>query len=182
MYKRRTILEVQDWGDKWQVVFIVEHVPEPGDKDQQVWAEQAGHCFPKDTLEWRAAEYGLNPADTTTLLDIVLAEPFLTPADHLPGESLHDAPTIEAARTAHVARCAQAKLRGRVSTRAAALKAAGGVLDPILTTSPMSAEALSLKKEFTERARREFASRIREPEDRIKKLREAIGERKESRG
>lgn len=34
-----------------------------------------GHVFPKDTLEWRAAEYGIS--DVAELLDIVLHEPYL---------------------------------------------------------------------------------------------------------
>lgn len=34
------------------------------------------HVFPPDTLEWRAAEYGIDPTDLDTLLDIVLNEPF----------------------------------------------------------------------------------------------------------
>ncbi|QQM45207.1 hypothetical protein [Streptomyces liliifuscus] len=34
------------------------------------------HVFPKNTLAWRAAEYGIDPADIDTLLDVVLHEPF----------------------------------------------------------------------------------------------------------
>lgn len=34
------------------------------------------HVFPQDTLAWRAAEYGIDPADTDQLLDIVLHEPW----------------------------------------------------------------------------------------------------------
>lgn len=44
------------------------------------------HVFPKMTLDARAAEYGIDPADTGTLLDIVLHEPF-TPQ---PGDDLFD--------------------------------------------------------------------------------------------
>lgn len=39
------------------------------------------HVFPADTLAWRAAEYGIDPTDTQTLLDIVLHEPFLPDLD-----------------------------------------------------------------------------------------------------
>ena len=103
MYEKRTIMEIQDWGDKWQVVYVREFVPEtPG---EETWAEQAGHCFPKDVFEWRAAEYDIDPADMDTLLDVVLSEPFIDPGDVKPGERLHDAPTIEEARRAHLARC-----------------------------------------------------------------------------
>jgi hypothetical protein len=34
------------------------------------------HIFPPETLEWRSAEYGIDPEDTDTLLDIVLSEPY----------------------------------------------------------------------------------------------------------
>lgn len=180
MYKRRTILEVQDWGDRWQVVYIVEHVPEPGDADQQVWAEQAGHCFPKDTFEWRAAEYGIDPRDMATLLDIVLAEPFLEAQDYTAGESLHDAPSISMARQAHLRRCAQGKLRGRVSTRAAKLTANTGPLEALLQNSPMDETALSLKKEHVALVRQEFREQRPVQRDRIEDLRIAL--RGRSRG
>ena len=150
MYKKRTILEVQDWGDKWQVVYIIEHVPEPGDADQQVWAEQGGHCFPKDIFEWRAAEYDIDPSDMDTLIDIVLAEPFLEDGDFTAGEGLFDAPDLETAREAHKARCARGKLRGRVATRGK-IAQKGGLLHKIRTQSPMHEEVLAVKREHTRR-------------------------------
>lgn len=152
MYKKRTILEVQDWGDKWQVVYIVEHVPEKGDADQQVWAEQTGHCFPKDIFEWRAAEYDIDPADMDTLVDIVLAEPFLDSSDYANGEGLHDAPDIASARTAHKARCARGKLRGRITTRGKAAEK-DGLLHQMRTESLMHPEVIKVKKEFVRRHR-----------------------------
>lgn len=75
------------------------------------------HVLPVDALEWRAAEYGIDPTDLDTLVDIVLAEPFLNQRDFPSGEALWDAPTVEDAKTAHVARCARAKLAVRMSTR-----------------------------------------------------------------
>jgi hypothetical protein len=92
-----------------------------------------GYLFPKATLEYRAGEYGIDPEDTETLLDIVLHEPFLPdlsdPASHtsdpawqlgVRGHALHPlgriragdmvpadlwtASTIDDARTAHLAR------------------------------------------------------------------------------
>ncbi|MFJ8995610.1 hypothetical protein ACIRQH_35045 [Streptomyces sp. NPDC102279] len=45
------------------------------------------HIFPKVTLEFRAAEYGIDPTDVDTLLDIVLHEPYAPhPDDPLKGE------------------------------------------------------------------------------------------------
>ncbi len=35
------------------------------------------HIFPKMTLDARAAEYGIDPDDVDTLLDVILAEPFI---------------------------------------------------------------------------------------------------------
>jgi hypothetical protein len=97
--------------------------------------------FPKFTLEQRAAEYGFDPADVETLLDVVLHEQFV----HSPGGEIEDAaaaqgmlspalvsngaarrgqmvptdlfnaPTIKHARDAHLVRVAHAKkTRGRV--------------------------------------------------------------------
>ncbi|GAA1281580.1 hypothetical protein [Saccharothrix xinjiangensis] len=79
--------------------------------------EHGVHVFPVDILEWRAAEYGFDPADIDTLLDIVLCEPYLTAQDWAMGAGLIDAPDIATARRDHVARCAAAKLRNRISTR-----------------------------------------------------------------
>jgi hypothetical protein len=76
------------------------------------------HLLPLDAMEWRAAEYGIDPADTATLLDIVIAEPHLTREDWASGTKLHDAPDIDTARRDHLARCAVVKLRHRISIRA----------------------------------------------------------------
>lgn len=153
MYKKRTILEVQDWGDRWQVVYIVEHVPEPGDADQKVWAEQSGHCFPKDIFEWRAAEYGIDPNDMDTLIDIVLAEPFLEESDFLPGEGLFDAPQRDVAREAHKSRCAKGKLRGRITTRGK-IAHKDGILHKLRTESFMDKEVIEVKREHVDRQRK----------------------------
>lgn len=151
MYEKRTIMEIQDWGDKWQVVYVREFVPEtPG---EEAWAEQAGHCFPKDVFEWRAAEYDIDPADMDTLLDVVLSEPFIDPGDVKPGERLHDAPTIEEARRAHLARCSKAKLKARITTRTAALRNAGGLLDQLKAQSPMDTEVMQIKRQTVQEMR-----------------------------
>lgn len=45
-----------------------------------------GHLFPKDTLLWRALEYGIDINDVDTLLDVILHEPLIPdptePANH----------------------------------------------------------------------------------------------------
>lgn len=153
MYKKRTILEVQDWGDKWQVVYVIEQVPEPGDADQGVWADQGGHCFPKDIFEWRAAEYDIDPTDMDTLVDIVLSEPFLNDSDYTAGETLHDAPDLTTAREAHKSRCARGKLRGRITTRGK-IAHKDGILHKLRTESLMDKEVIEVKREHVQRQRK----------------------------
>lgn len=116
--------------DVWHV-----RMTRPGGRDHV-------HMFPADTLAWRAAEYGIDPADKAQLLDIVLHEPHIPAAETAtrPAErvviratadgveetaqtlkaraeepvTLWNAPDIPAARTAHLERIARAKERVRV--------------------------------------------------------------------
>lgn len=130
------------------------------DSQRQVWlaaitvtddagtTTRFGHAFPADAMEWRAAEYGIDPSDTATLLDIVLAEPHLTPEEWSIGHQLHAAPDIDTARRDHIARCAAAKLRVRMSTRAK-----GSPLDRVRAESVMHPEVIELKAEVVAQAR-----------------------------
>jgi hypothetical protein len=73
------------------------------------------HAFPKDTVLWRAVEYEIDPADTDTLLDIILHEPHITPEDiKAQPLTLTDAATASDARTAHLARIAEVKKRCQI--------------------------------------------------------------------
>lgn len=75
------------------------------------------HILPKNTLEWRAAEYGID--DVTELLDIALHERYAPPTDAQAariegrtrdtGPTLFEADSTAAARAAHRARIARAK-------------------------------------------------------------------------
>ena len=99
------------------------------------------YVFPKFSLAQRAAEYGFDPGDIDTLLDIVLHEQFIhttgNPADDPAAQQgmmtpaltsrkgdmepvdLFNAPTITQARDAHLARVEHAKkTRGRVRSPA----------------------------------------------------------------
>jgi hypothetical protein len=114
------------------------------------------YVFPHDTMEWRAAEYGLDPADTATLLDIVMAEPHLTAEDWATGHQLHDAPDIDTARVDHLARCARAKLRHRLSTRAK-----GSPAERIRAESPMGPETIAVKRQIVAQARADEARKRR---------------------
>ncbi|MGW0575110.1 hypothetical protein ACWD25_03890 [Streptomyces sp. NPDC002920] len=67
--------------------------------------------MPKTILDWRAAEYGIDPADVDALLDIVLHEPHMADADSQygtrrgdAGPDLWTAESTDAAREAHLAR------------------------------------------------------------------------------
>ncbi|MCX4813695.1 hypothetical protein OG601_24150 [Streptomyces sp. NBC_01239] len=122
--------------DTYTVDTIEEYFPKP---DVPCWVvrfvkpDGNGHhyIFPQDTLVSRAAEYDIDPMDVDTLLDIVLHEQFVNPDDDdkvtagmrspalknqgkfrkgdLMPTNLFNAPTIEHARDAHLARIDYAK-------------------------------------------------------------------------
>lgn len=66
-------------------------------------AGEVMHIFPQDTLHWRAAEYGIDPADTATLLDIVLHEPYIDTSGQHP-DFLYNLNDHDKARAAHLAK------------------------------------------------------------------------------
>jgi hypothetical protein len=118
--------------DRWRVAKTL--TADDGSSERQL------HVFPTDTMEWRAAEYGIDPSDTASLLDVVLTEPHLTPEDWANGSALHTAPDIATARRDHLARCAAVKLRHRMSTRAK-----GTPLDRVRAESVMDLEVVAVK-------------------------------------
>lgn len=105
------------------------------------------HFFPSDTMEWRAAEYGLDLNDFETLLDIVLAEPYLdNPPERLgqPAE-LFSADTVEEARGIYLPRIQAAKNRNGLRSRPSSVE------DPrriIREGSPMDPEVIAYKAEY----------------------------------
>lgn len=127
-------------NDFWMVMLNV--VDDNGNAEDTAW------IFPTDSLEWRAAEYGIDPSDTATLMDVLLAEAFLGPEDFEEGTRLHEAPDIDAAREAHLARCARSKLRHRMSTRGK-----DHPLNRVRDESPMNARVLEAKKAHVHTAR-----------------------------
>jgi len=170
MAPRYDVREVQDRGRHWQVVYDVTQ------DDGSV--TEHGHSIPKDTLEWRAAEYDLHPVnDLETILDMVLAEPYIAPEDRVAGEELHDAPDIATARIRHVSRCAKAKLKHRIITRKTANgngKAKAVVanpLDVIRVGAVIDPEVVAVKKEHVRRARLEArAGRREDGADRLTRI------------
>lgn len=130
--------------------------------------------LPYDAMEWRAAEYGIDPSDVDTLLDIVVTEPFMTADDwgtdsHLYGSNGTFAESTDEARGHHISRAARVKLRHRMTTRGA-----GHVLNVVRQQSPMSEIALDLKREHVSRARKHAADTFRgldhSEENRINRL------------
>lgn len=150
--------------------------------------ETGCHVIMKDTLEWRAAEYDIDPAAVDTLLDIVLAEPYLTPEDWATGHRPHEAPDVATARQDHIARCAQVKLRHRMSTRPGPPAMGGGQakaavdhpLDAIRRAPGIDAAVVAIKGEYVRRVRaqvaEEAARQARAPqEDRAARVRRELG-------
>lgn len=143
------------------------------EKDTGNGPEVVSHVFPEDTLEWRAAEYGIDPADTDTLLEMVLYEAHLTDEDPASTHPLYISATREEARAAQLARIQAVKgagkvrgVRGRSQHRGAdpakvKILLESGVDDPVAVIkreSPIHAEVIALKRERVERARERLAS------------------------
>lgn len=132
------------------------------------------HVFPVDAPEWRAAEYELDPSDMDTLLEIVLAEPFLDPDPDDPTLSLFDADTIEEARDHHLKKVRKVAVDRDVD---AWEKAKDGAV--------MDFEAIALKAEHVRRGRSARKEQKKRPPhrvpDRIEALRAALETRKVGR-
>lgn len=75
-------------------------------------------AMPLDMLEWRAAEYNIDPSDMNTLIDIAVCETYVPQAFYESPEGLFNAPDITTAREAYLKQIAKVKLDYRVSTRA----------------------------------------------------------------
>jgi hypothetical protein len=130
--------------------------------------ENGIHAFPLDAMEWRAAEYDIDPADTQTLLDIILMEPYLLDSD-MDGAQLYDGvSSLDKVREDHLARCARVKLRHRVSTRGSANNA----LKIVRENSDMDLEAIKIKSEMVGNRRKRATERT-QPENRIAELKKA---------
>lgn len=72
------------------------------------------HYFPEEIFTFRAAEYGFDPTDIDTLLDVILTEVHVVPD---PGTHLYEVLDRDVARGHHLTRCARQKLKMRLSTR-----------------------------------------------------------------
>jgi hypothetical protein len=119
-------------------------------------SERQAMFFPPDTLEWRAAEYGIDHTDIDTLLKIVLYEPHLDPLeqpDHVHPMTLHNAPSVRHAREFHLQRVADAAARHPVTVAAHPSMADRDVLHEIRTHSPLHPSVIAAKAAFIAQAR-----------------------------
>ena len=91
------------------------------------------HMFPLEALEWRAAEYGIDPGDAVALLDIVLHEPYVAEEP-----VVHTAVSVEVARAVHLRRIAAVKAVGT------AVRTTAGEADPLLPVKTAYATFLDL--------------------------------------
>lgn len=134
--------------------------------------ERIAHIMPVDTFEWRAAEYGIDPADFDTLLDIVIHEPYLPPLSPSDPPLLMAAPTVKSAREEHLARIADLRGKDRVVGRKglspfaagadAVVISDSGTEDPIAVLkrdSPMSATHITAKRAHVAQARSDHAQK-----------------------
>lgn len=74
-------VERHDKPPHWRVFFDI-----PGADGPTVHC----HAFPQVALLWRAAEYGIDPADSRTLLQVVLHEQHMSGHDHTSPDFLYN--------------------------------------------------------------------------------------------
>lgn len=72
---------------------------------------------PYDQMEYRAAEYNINPSDIATLIDIMMCEQYIEAEWYHTEKSILNSPNVENARIALLAEIAKIKLKYRISTR-----------------------------------------------------------------
>jgi hypothetical protein len=149
-------VEFTDAIDDGQGHWIVHRRVTRTEEGSEPVVEEGIHAFPHDALEWRAAEYGIDPSDVDTLMDIILTEPYIASTDYEPGTTLYDAPSIEDARKAHLSRCAKVKLAHRMSTRGKNQPHVQRVKDNAL----MHPEAVEIKRDLVAQGRDAVRHRI----------------------
>lgn len=148
-------------------------IEEQGDLFVVYRADMFPHVFPKDTLEWRAAEYDIDPSDVDTLLGIVLYEPLLDGHSHEHPKHLFNAATVTEAREYHTGRINKLK-------KAHPLEDPDGHLEKIRRGHLMHPEAVALKRADVHRGRAqraaERAGKATDPDgERLNRLRGILG-------
>lgn len=100
---------------------------------------QYDHVFPKAILEWRAAEYGIDPTDIDTLLHVILHEPHLTALEEEGGGPRGKGPTLwEATSTAQ----AQAAHLQRIQDCPVSIDIAGSKHLDVIRQAPVALDGV----------------------------------------
>lgn len=167
-----TLVDVQEY-DQNHLLAALEVADEEGN------TVRVAHVMPKDAAEWRVAEYGLDPNDHDTLIDVLIHEGHVHAAI-APEDSLHLAPTVEHAREALLgavrarkAKVGPAVAKGRVHPEADARQRMAGMF-------LMHEGVIAAKREYVEHIRKHGGPDAPPPslaDDRIAALRHAVSMR-----
>lgn len=162
------LMDVQPYADNDELILAT---VDRTDDDGVV--TRMAHLIPKEAMEWRAAEYGIDPADTDTLLDIVLHEPHVQVDKEL---QLYTAPDVESARAHLLEKVGKLKAdsaRGRALGQDKAKEVRGR----LISMCHMNPEAVSLKTQMVQHQMgqiRQQAKLVRVEEDRISRLKNSL--------
>lgn len=115
--------------------------------------ENGVFIFPDDTLEWRAAEYDLDPGDLDLLMEIVIAECYVTPDSDHDMPALFTMATVADARAHHLAKCEEIRQKHFPKSKRIRSGARHVPEGDWQQHFVMHEEALSLKKKIVTRAR-----------------------------
>ena len=110
--------------------------------------------MPTDTLEWRAAEYGIDHTDVHQLWDITLAEFFMNEKDYEDQPQLYTHMDMEEIKKAHISRVAKVKWALRLATRTK-----GTVHEAAKAIAQIHPEAVDLKTRHVAMLRQEHVPR-----------------------
>lgn len=121
--------------------------------------QPVGLVTPLDTMEWRAAEYNIPANDINTLIDVMICERYMGP-EVVSNEDtgLFNAPDIETARVAYLAKVAEIKLKYRITTRTK-----GGPLDTVRSLAEHDAERMAVKGLHVLLARHNNGAQVLDP-------------------
>lgn len=156
------------------------------------------HSFDSESLEWRAAEFGID--NINDVIDVILFEPFAAPTSvteltHKVGRDQHLEKVREAKATLAVgndstkALSANLKIQDNNATRKNRMRAAGigdayiaavdsDTYDVIRQTCPFESEALDVKRDHITRMRESLLAKVETPKaSRIDELRRRLAGR-----
>jgi hypothetical protein len=138
-----------------------------------------GCSFARDTVEWRIAEYDLDPDDLDAVVEAVIYEQMAPPAEK--GKGLADAPDIATAREEWKRRVGVAK-KARPLTAKRTRGVAEDVSEPfafIKGACEVNPEAIQIKRELVRQGRERHAVRRvlaeqQRPPSRLDRLRDQL--------